>query len=113
MIGEYIQKLRQHKRLSLTELANRAGVAKSYLSSIERNMQTNPSIEFLKKIAPVLDADIHSLIGQVAGYPSFVLDKEWIQLAREVEDAGISVEVVRNYLKQLPPHVRQPNPGTQ
>ena len=41
--------------MSMTELAEKAGVAKSYLSSLERNLQTNPSIQFLEKIAVVLD----------------------------------------------------------
>ncbi len=49
MIGERVKKLREDKKMSMTELADKAGVAKSYLSSLERNLQTNPSIQFLKK----------------------------------------------------------------
>ncbi|MBD2798676.1 helix-turn-helix transcriptional regulator, partial [Xenorhabdus sp. 18] len=47
MIGERIKRLRLQKGISLTELAEKAGVAKSYISSIERNLQKNPSIQFL------------------------------------------------------------------
>ena len=36
-IGNRIQSLRLAKGLSLSELASRAGVAKSYLSNVERN----------------------------------------------------------------------------
>lgn len=42
MIGERIKRLRLQKGISLTELAEKAGVAKSYISSIERNLQKNP-----------------------------------------------------------------------
>ena len=49
MIGERIKRLRLQKGISLTELAEKAGVAKSYISSIERNLQKNPSIQFLER----------------------------------------------------------------
>lgn len=54
LIGETIKQLRQEKKMSISELADKAGVAKSYLSSIERNLQTNPSIQFVEKISSVL-----------------------------------------------------------
>lgn len=50
MIGERIKRLRLQKGISLTELAEKAGVAKSYISSIERNLQKNPyPFSFLKR----------------------------------------------------------------
>jgi XRE family transcriptional regulator of biofilm formation len=55
MLGSKIQKLRLEKKLTLTELANRTGISKSYLSYIERNIQKNPSIEVLAKIASALE----------------------------------------------------------
>ncbi|MCY9128792.1 transcriptional regulator SinR, partial [Bacillus spizizenii] len=48
MIGQRIKQYRKEKGYSLSELAEKAGVAKSYLSSIERNLQTNPSIQLLE-----------------------------------------------------------------
>ncbi|GAE95079.1 regulator [Gracilibacillus boraciitolerans JCM 21714] len=48
MIGQKIQNLRKRKRMSLSEVAEQAGVAKSYLSSIERGLQSNPSIQSWK-----------------------------------------------------------------
>ena len=44
MIGERIKQLRLEKGYSITELAEVSGVSKSYLSYIERNLQTNPSL---------------------------------------------------------------------
>ena len=62
MLGTRIQRLRQEKRLSLTRLAAITRISKSYLSHIERNIQTNPSIEVLRKIALALEVDIQTLI---------------------------------------------------
>ncbi len=49
MIGERIKRLRLQKGISLTELAEKAGVAKSYISSIERNLQKTLPFSFLKR----------------------------------------------------------------
>lgn len=59
MIGQRIKNFRLQKQLSLSELAEKAGVAKSYLSSIERNIQSNPSVQFLEKIAAVLGISVN------------------------------------------------------
>ncbi|WP_281885394.1 helix-turn-helix domain-containing protein [Paenibacillus sp. YYML68] len=102
MIGKRIQYYRNMKRLSLTELAYRAGVAKSYLSSIERNIQSNPSVDFLNKICKALGIDISVLIKDTDHEAAQVasLDQEWLRLAQEVQASGMSVEEVRQVLSQ-------------
>lgn len=62
MIGTQIRNLRENKRMSICELADRAGVAKSYISKLERGLQSNPSIQFLRKVAPVLGVSMQALI---------------------------------------------------
>ncbi|OES44999.1 helix-turn-helix domain-containing protein [Domibacillus iocasae] len=96
-IGERIRKLRMEKKLSLTELASRAAVAKSYLSSVERDLQMNPSIQFLTKIAAVLNVSVESLIVDPQKSPEPV-DDEWVHLAKEAMDSGISKEQFREFL---------------
>jgi XRE family transcriptional regulator of biofilm formation len=97
MIGNRVKQLRQEKNLSLSELANRAGVAKSYLSSLERNLQTNPSIQFLEKIASVLGVPVDSII---LDHPNKEdLDSEWMQLVQEAMQSGISKEQFREFLE--------------
>jgi XRE family transcriptional regulator, master regulator for biofilm formation len=64
MLGKIIQKLRKEKNLTLSQLAEKTSISKSYLSQIERNIQSNPSIEILGKIAKVLDVDIQTLLSQ-------------------------------------------------
>jgi XRE family transcriptional regulator, master regulator for biofilm formation len=61
MIGKRIQRLRIEKGLTLSELAENAGVSKSYLSTIERDVQKNPSVQFLEKIASVLNVKIDTI----------------------------------------------------
>ncbi|WP_046174483.1 helix-turn-helix domain-containing protein [Domibacillus indicus] len=97
-IGERIRKLRVEQKLSLTELASRASVAKSYLSSVERDLQMNPSIQFLTKIASVLNVSVESLIAEPQKSPEMV-DDEWVTLAKEAMESGISKEQFREFLE--------------
>ncbi|UUZ80797.1 helix-turn-helix domain-containing protein [Paenibacillus sp. P26] len=101
MIGSQIQKLRMQKRMSLTELAARAGVAKSYLSSIERDLQSNPSIQFLRKLAPVLGVNVQSLILQERPDKPDPLDTEWVQIIQELNALGINKDSLRSMVSQL------------
>ncbi|MFC7319301.1 helix-turn-helix domain-containing protein [Halobacillus campisalis] len=99
MIGDRIQHIRKNRQLSLSELAERAGVAKSYLSSIERNLQSNPSIQFLEKISKELDVSMNYLLHGDAAEKDVNLDDGWIELVQEAQDSGISKEQFREYLE--------------
>ncbi|MBT2688467.1 helix-turn-helix domain-containing protein [Bacillus sp. ISL-47] len=96
MIGDRVKKLRQEKRMSLSELAEQAGVAKSYLSSLERNLQTNPSIQFLEKIAGVLNVPVDHLIHEQINKDE--LDTEWMKIVKEAMESGVSKEQFREFL---------------
>lgn len=97
MIGERVKKLRLEKKMSLSELAEQAGVAKSYLSSLERNLQTNPSIQFLEKIAAVLHIPVDHLIHEQPDKEN--MDSDWVKLVKEAMDSGISKEQFREFLE--------------
>lgn len=56
-IGEALQSIRQSQKLSLDELSKRAGVSKSMLSQIERNV-TNPTVAVLWRLASALGISI-------------------------------------------------------
>lgn len=98
MIGEKIKNLRQEKKMSLSELAERANVAKSYLSSIERNLQTNPSIQFIEKISKVLGVSVNDLILEDNSEKTESLDDEWLDIVEEAMDSGVTKEQFREYL---------------
>ncbi|MGO4888823.1 helix-turn-helix domain-containing protein [Anaerobacillus sp. MEB173] len=99
MLGSRIRDLRSKKGLTMTELANRAQVAKSYLSSVERNLQTNPSIQFLDKISKELNVDVPFLLDTDKEDVDKQLDNEWIQLAKEAQESGISKEQFKEFLE--------------
>ncbi|WP_425481221.1 helix-turn-helix domain-containing protein [Metabacillus lacus] len=62
MIGQKIKRLREQKGLTITELAARSGVSKSYISSMERDIKKNPSIEVLSRLSKVLQVEIGELV---------------------------------------------------
>lgn len=90
MIGQRIKKLREKKGYSISELANLADVSKSYLSYIERNVQNNPSLQFLTKVAEPLDTTIEYLLGN-REYDA-KLDMEWRMLIQNGIEEGMSKE---------------------
>ncbi|MGR5986017.1 helix-turn-helix domain-containing protein [Bacillus cytotoxicus] len=98
MIGERIKRLRLQRGISLTELAEKAGVAKSYISSIERNLQQNPSIQFLEKIATVLQIPIDTLLHDTTPLEN-QLDSEWTHLVKEAMNSGVSKEQFREFIE--------------
>ncbi|MFC3884754.1 helix-turn-helix domain-containing protein [Bacillus songklensis] len=88
------------ERLSLTELANRAGVAKSYISSVERDIQFNPSLQFLQKVSSVLAISVEQLINEKEKEDdSKDIDREWLELAKEAMNSGVSKEQFRQFLE--------------
>lgn len=97
MIGSRIKELRNQKKLSITELARRAEVSKSYLSYIERDVQKNPSLKFLSKIAATLDTSIEFLLGEEQEDQHDVLDGEWTSLLQKAISEGLSKDDFREF----------------
>lgn len=63
MDGSRIRNLRNEKRISLDTFSQKTGISKSYLSLLERNIQKNPSIVVLNKIAAALEVNLDYLLG--------------------------------------------------
>ncbi|MEA3320432.1 MAG: helix-turn-helix domain-containing protein [Bacillota bacterium] len=100
MIGERIKKYREQRKMSMSELAERAGVAKSYLSSIERNLQSNPSVQFLEKVSTVLGVTVNTLLhDEDEAQAKENLDREWATLVREAMDSGVTKDQFREFLE--------------
>lgn len=66
VIGKYIENKRTEKEMNITELANKAGISRPYLSQIESGSR-KPSPEILKKLSTPLGVSYMSLM-QTAGY---------------------------------------------
>jgi transcriptional regulator with XRE-family HTH domain len=60
-LGKTIQRLRKAYQLSLSELAEQSGVAKSIISQIERN-ETNPTLATIWRLSPALDVSIERVL---------------------------------------------------
>jgi transcriptional regulator with XRE-family HTH domain len=86
-IGEFIRDLRSSARISLRELAERAGVSNPYLSQIERGLR-KPSAEVLAQIARALrvstplmylragllnEKDNHGVLGAIGADPDLTV----------------------------------------
>ena len=98
LLGEKIKQLRKQRGMSLTELAEKANVSKSYLSTIERDIQKNPSIQFLEKIAEVFGISILDLIRDTDEETVQPLDQDWLDLIKEAMDAGIDKKTFKEFL---------------
>jgi XRE family transcriptional regulator, master regulator for biofilm formation len=99
LIGEKIKQLRKEKKMSISELAEKANVAKSYLSSIERNLQSNPSIQFIEKISTVLGVSVNELINEGDSVELEDLDGEWLSIVKEAMESGVTKEEFKNFLE--------------
>jgi transcriptional regulator with XRE-family HTH domain len=65
-LGDWIRKRRELQGISQRELADRAGISRSYLCDIERGRGTKPSVESLDSLSTALGADRIELL-RVAG----------------------------------------------
>ncbi|MED3786336.1 helix-turn-helix domain-containing protein [Peribacillus frigoritolerans] len=96
MIGYRVKLLREERKMSITELSAKSGVAKSYISSLERNLQTNPTILVLEKIARILCIKVDALLNEQVDK---VMDEEWMEIMQDVMGSGISKEEMREFIQ--------------
>ncbi|MFC7062321.1 helix-turn-helix domain-containing protein [Halobacillus seohaensis] len=99
MIGDRIKESRKTQKLSMGDLAEKTGFAKSYISSIERAVQSNPTIQFVEKIALGLNVSVDYLIHGNEKVQSRGIDEEWVELVLESMDYGLSKQQFREYLE--------------
>lgn len=88
MGGTNIKKYRKLRGMSISELAAQSGVSKSYLSNLERNLNYNPSIQIIERIAKVLNIDRNLLLSDDQIHD--VLDPEWKKFIDEAKQKGIT-----------------------
>ncbi|WP_409252226.1 helix-turn-helix domain-containing protein [Bacillus sp. SCS-153A] len=89
MVGVKIKSIRENKGITINELAQKAAISKSYISSIERDIQKNPSIKVLEKIAAALEVPLDMLLDHNS---TDILEKGWVQLLKEAIGQGLTKE---------------------
>ncbi|MCM3724918.1 helix-turn-helix domain-containing protein [Neobacillus cucumis] len=97
MIGNTIFDIRKQKGLTLSELAKRAKISKSYLSNIERNLNRNPSIEVVKRIAEVLDIEFDAFLSKKNNDIQLGIDQDLIDFVAELKESGIGKEQIKEF----------------
>ncbi|MDR7244601.1 helix-turn-helix domain-containing protein [Priestia megaterium] len=94
MIGDRIKEMRLQKRYSITRLAEKAQISKSYLSQIEKGSNSNPSLQMLHKIAASLGTSVDYLIDetneQMEAAP--YITEEWMELLSKAIGQGMTKE---------------------
>ncbi|WJH32320.1 helix-turn-helix transcriptional regulator [Paenibacillus aurantius] len=98
MIGKNISDIRKQRGYTLSELSERTGISKSYLSNIERNLKQNPSIHVMEKIASVLKVDLKTLLKLAADAESpHKFEKEWMDFIYALKRSGIDKDQIHEY----------------
>ncbi|MGV2623098.1 UNVERIFIED_CONTAM: helix-turn-helix transcriptional regulator [Halobacillus marinus] len=95
MIGRNIKRIRKQQGITLSELAHRSGISKSYLSNLERDLKQNPSIQITKNIACVLRADIEEIIDPIVEEPKPT--EGWGEFASLASASGLEKDVIDEY----------------
>jgi len=77
-LGQTILRLRTADRMSLGDLSESSGVAKSMISQIEKN-ETNPSLATLSRLSQALGTSVEAMVSQGGGTDSALVQKTEIQ----------------------------------
>lgn len=94
-IGKVIRKMRLMRQLSLAQLANRAGVTKSYVSYIERNPDCNPSVDVLERLCNALEIDVDLVL-----HPNSSQKVDWLDLVHYAQLSGITKQQFQEFIEQ-------------
>lgn len=90
--GQFISEKRNQQFISLSELADRLGITKAYLSQLEKGMRINPNAKLLEHLIETLSmsseeaATMYMLYSKVSGQISpdiaeYILSNEYVQQA--------------------------------
>ncbi|RIW36104.1 helix-turn-helix domain-containing protein [Bacillus salacetis] len=111
MVGERIKSIREKKGMTINELAQKAEISKSYISSIERDIQKNPSINVLERIAAALEVSLDKLLDQ----PDLevTLEEDWISLLKEAIEQGLTKEEFIHFTMLMEMKRRKPLGGRE
>src|SRR5438046_8473611 len=87
-LGDRIKQSREARSWRLEDLAQKAGVSKSFLSDLENNEQKNPGINYVRLIAGALGVDLHYLTtghGDPIGAKSIKMPVSLLEFAKDKE----------------------------
>ena len=98
MIGKNIAKIRKKRGYTLSKLAELSDISKSYLSNIERNINKNPSLEVIQRIATILQVNLSTLVEAEIGLDQHqTFEQEWVNFLKTLKELGIEREQIHQY----------------
>jgi transcriptional regulator with XRE-family HTH domain len=92
-LGKTIQRLRKAYNLSLSELAEQSGVAKSIISQIERN-ETNPTLATIWRLSQALDISIERVLAAHDDEPFVEVTQRADMPSLSSEDGKIKLAII-------------------
>ena len=92
-LGKTIQRLRKAYNLSLSELAEQSGVAKSIISQIERN-ETNPTLATIWRLSQALDISIERVLAAHDDEPFVEVTQRADTPSLSSEDGKIKLAII-------------------
>jgi XRE family transcriptional regulator, master regulator for biofilm formation len=97
LVGEVLKYYRDERGMTINELSHLAGISKSYISSIERGLQKNPSIQVLQKLADTLNISLSQLLEYKS--EGFSIDEEWLELVQKAIEEGLTKQGFLEYIQ--------------
>jgi XRE family transcriptional regulator of biofilm formation len=102
LLGERLRQLRELRGLSVSELATRAGLAKSYVAKLERGGVENPGVATVLSMADVLGAPLPELFAPPSG--RHTPTPRWSAFAGPLEVEQLlatAPELLREFLREV------------
>lgn len=96
-LGTRIRRFREQIGLSASQLAERAGVSKSYISSLENDMdvERRPSAAILYELAKALGVAMSDLLGRpILTQPTNERDESLMEFARQYQIPEADIEML-------------------
>lgn len=92
-LGMHIREARQSRNLTIEQLAQRSGLSRSYLSNLERNVNS-PTISTLRTVLDAIGVSLTQLFRSVEGeHLAVVSPEERVEIAR-TDDGSIRYELL-------------------
>lgn len=64
VVAMNIRALRKHRKLTQTEMADRAGITRGYLGDLELNRKASMSLNTLQRLSKKLDVTVYQLLDE-------------------------------------------------
>jgi transcriptional regulator with XRE-family HTH domain len=94
-VGSRIKRFRIEKEMAPSELADKAGVSRSYISSLESGLERKPSAALLYEIASALGVPMSDLLGkQIITTARSNRNEALLQFARQYRLPEADVEML-------------------